>query len=439
MAGERSEDLKRLLDEAFQAFEQGDDERARRLCREALSIDPQSSTAHSLMGLLYEREGRAAGLSDEPPPRPGPRSAAAAPTAQPATTTPSRSTSRRAPTGIYVTAALLALLVGGSVLFGISRLGNRASAATPNLRSASLDDDLALARDAYSQGDYQTALSAAQRVLQSDPNNASAREIYDRSSGFLQGLQQPRALPRATPQRSYPAPATTPGQAVPGQTAPSQAAPNQPQPQASPQRSVSGAGGSIQPQTVYSQPALQPGQSTSAVPRPTTASSVAPLLPPQAAPELMSMSGIDYSVPGTPYSNSSSGRSRTTTPSEAPAYDPTAGTRPQTNFPSPSLRGNSRPSTSGVRRAPLPSTLVTPLQPVQPPTANPQGQSSGRIKIEVHQPPQQPAEPQAEVTPDMAPTPAASKATEDRQRELRELRERQQAAQRRRAEQLQGD
>src|SRR5947209_7725459 len=46
------------LDQAFQAFDVGELNEAARACQEALSLRPDSTAGHSLLGLIYERQGQ---------------------------------------------------------------------------------------------------------------------------------------------------------------------------------------------------------------------------------------------------------------------------------------------------------------------------------------------------------------------------------------------
>lgn len=51
------ETLSKLLVEAFRQFHAGEIEAAMKACQEALDLDSNSTTAHSLMGMLYEKQG----------------------------------------------------------------------------------------------------------------------------------------------------------------------------------------------------------------------------------------------------------------------------------------------------------------------------------------------------------------------------------------------
>ncbi len=201
MRSEDERELKRILDEAFQAFEAGEDDLARRLCREALSLDPDSGTAHSLMGLLYEREGRTAEATGE---------FAKVLTLNPQSEAERRTLRRlrgdarlpvyaeeedRRNTTIIAVAAVAALLVFAAIFFigsvVMRSVGRHADEV--QVASADIEGDLALAREAFDAGRYQTAMEAAARVLRADPAHAVAREIYERSRAFLEGTRQPAA------------------------------------------------------------------------------------------------------------------------------------------------------------------------------------------------------------------------------------------------------
>src|SRR5690349_575764 len=50
----------RLLDQAFELYDDGRYEEAVGYCQAAMALDPSGSTAHSLLGMLYERMGKTA-------------------------------------------------------------------------------------------------------------------------------------------------------------------------------------------------------------------------------------------------------------------------------------------------------------------------------------------------------------------------------------------
>ncbi|NUQ01396.1 MAG: hypothetical protein HUU35_16255, partial [Armatimonadetes bacterium] len=225
MRPEQERELKRILDEAFRAFESGDDATARRLCRDALAIDPDSSTAHSLMGLIYDREGRAAEATGE--------------FARVVTLNPNSDAERRTlrrlrgqrgaepldeeserPGGaIIAVAAVAALVVFASIFLASRMISHWVRDKSENnviVASANVEEDLALAREAFDAGRYQTAMEASARVLRVEPDNQVAREIYERSQAFLRGTQQPPAPPVT---QTAPAPIQTAPQPVQSQPA----------------------------------------------------------------------------------------------------------------------------------------------------------------------------------------------------------------------------
>lgn len=51
------ETVSKLLVEAFRQFHAGETEGAMKVCQEVLVLDPNSTTAHSLMGMIYEKRG----------------------------------------------------------------------------------------------------------------------------------------------------------------------------------------------------------------------------------------------------------------------------------------------------------------------------------------------------------------------------------------------
>lgn len=415
MATAHSEDLKRVLDDAFRAFEQGDDDRARRLCREALAIDPQSSTAHSLMGLIYEREGLAAEAADEYT-----RVIDRNPESHAERLTLERLRHRAGagvllgpPWLLYLCAGAFAAVVGLSVLFGIVKLvSHQPSGGTRIAGSADIEGDLALAREAFTRGDYTRALRAAERVLRSDPQNDAAREIYDRSVAYLQGAYGQPASPAVTapyamPQPTQPAAPATGTQPVPA---------NQPQVQSTP---ALGAGGVT--------PAV-PSTSGGNLPPPTTTntSGYQPVMPNLST------------APGTPYTG---GLQPIAPPSgRLPGYDTTGASRLNTVLPP---RLTDRPSVDShgtVNRSP---------EPIEPPNGAdheapaPSPKEDPYIRIEVHPGQGRPPAGGAEVTPDTTPPadgqaegPSPAERTREQQRRLREQRARHEAATRR-AETLQ--
>lgn len=245
MATEREIELKRCLDEAFKAFEAGQDERARRLCRQALSLDPDSTTAHSLMGLLYEREGRNVeaaaeyeALVDINPSSDAERQTLKrlrgeeqlAPMVHPVSfdTEEDEDDGRRRRlqlAGIGALMVALAVMLTFVYVNGLpgTRKHHKSSAAA-------VAGDLETAQKAFEESRYADALAASQRVLNAEPENAIARQIYDRSAtqlharnvdpgggawpstGINPGMVPQAAAPPATPQS---APAIAPLVAAP--------------------------------------------------------------------------------------------------------------------------------------------------------------------------------------------------------------------------------
>ncbi|MBI5834458.1 MAG: tetratricopeptide repeat protein [Armatimonadetes bacterium] len=254
-SADRGVELKRHLDEAFRAFEAGQDERARRLCRQALAIDPDNTTAHSLMGLLYEREGRAVEAAGEfeHVVEVNPESEA------------ERQTLRRlrgeerpdtepvfldeededeARRRIYTHAGIGALVVAMTVLFGFvvwGKMHNGARTAT-----ASVLKDLELAQQAFERGRYEDAMESAQRVLAVQPDNALAKQIYDRAKAHLTGGRVATAPRGGADYGAAPPPTVAPAlpPAVTPPAAPVTGAPQgAPQPQPNPAYQVAFGGG----------------------------------------------------------------------------------------------------------------------------------------------------------------------------------------------------
>lgn len=416
MRSDQAAELKRCLDEAFRAFEAGDDATARRLCREALAIDPESSTAHSLMGLLYEREGR---LSDatgefETVLEQNPRSRAerstlhrlraeeesAAPEDEPAA--PAR------PWLTYVLPAAAAALVLLATIFVVHALAHRGET---QVAAADVTADLAAAREAFNRGDYRAAAAAAQRVLAVEPNNTVARDIYDRAMAFLRAGQPPSSGPAAgfgNPSFAQSPPAQV--ESVPAY-GPQAAAGAAGQTGQTGQAGQGGGGrGPLQPQ-------YTPNVNLPDVP-----------IPP-----------AGYG-PGQPYYSGRSGPTR-------PVRPPVAGT--VSNLPGAPVREPRQPLTVQVS----PDAIAPPddYRPAgsQPPAPHPDS-DNGRIRVTVDPPqPRRSTDPAPEVSPDLGspsqalppadngrsePEDPAVRRFREEQERLRQARERQRNAQRRRLE-----
>ena len=411
MRVDQERELKKVLDAAFKAFEAGDDDTARKLCRQALQLDAESSTAHSLMGLLYEREG----LTSE----------ATAEISQVVLRNPDSDAERRtlrrmrgqlgleagdeeatgSNTGLYWLAGLAAVLVFGLVFVGVRWLGHRLADTSKNnviVASANVDEDLQLARDAFQAGRYQTALEASGRVLKVEPDNAVAKEIYDRSKAFLAGTEQP-----AAPQPVNPAP----------------------------------------PVTVQSQPALRPGAPAVAqAPAPpqsaagaTPTTTVAPV--PRAS--------LPPAVPTVPPLTPPAGGYRYGQVAARPVlgYDPTAAARRAER------RYSTQPSAPGYDELQPPDGSSQTPATVGGGRRAPAANRDSYIKVEVK--PREPVKrgaPEPEAQPDLngkapsagaakdddRPTNPGTKRTAEEQKKLKAAKDRQKAAETRRIEQEQG-
>lgn len=237
---EREAELKRYLEEAFRAFEDGQDERARRLCRQVLAIDPNNTTAHSLMGLLYEREGRMSEAIEQfqPVVEANPQSEADLQTLRRMqgedeplptyATLANEDEEAEARRKVYLWAGVAALAVALLVLisFGVMASSqNRARTA-----ETAITQDLDAARAAYNRGQYTEAIAAAQRVLSVAPGNTLARSIIDQSNQQLNRgrVASPTAIAAApnVAAAPYSAPALPPAQPpVMAQPAPTAALP----------------------------------------------------------------------------------------------------------------------------------------------------------------------------------------------------------------------
>ncbi|MCC7495272.1 MAG: hypothetical protein IT204_23185 [Fimbriimonadaceae bacterium] len=415
--------VKRLLDEAFQAFERGDDEAARRGCREALALNPDSSTAHSLMGLLYEREGRLGEASSEIGLvlTQNPESEAERDTLRrlrgqgsPPMVDPDVRSNR-----IITTLAVCAGLV---VLIGFLAVARWANGAingvrnTPLVAAANAEQDLETAREAFQQGRYEIALEAAARVLKADPDNNEAKQIYARSKAFLDGTAQPPAP--ATPAAGTPAAPVAPAPVV------------------------------VQP--AIRPPAGAPASAGAPAAYPPPASG----LPDRRASSLGSLPSPSARVaPVVPGGTGSAVQPRTYSPQPRPlvGYDPTYLDR---------LR---QPAPRAVPRTPDSyEQLNPPDRPASRPSATTIGGSADQgggggsagsaVRVEVKpRNPSDPSAPAPEVTPDDTTTPASGSAPRDRrienpavadmqeqQRRLEAAKARQRAAASRRAEQERG-
>lgn len=400
MTPEQSAELKRHLDEAFRAFEAGDDGTARRLCREALSIDPESSTAHSLMGLLYEREGRLSEATGEFETvlEQNPRSRAERQTLrrlrdedEPDEDEPVAEAPAERSWLAYLLPGLAALLVLAATVVIVGKLTDRG----PEVASAAtIDEHLARAREAFNRGDYQVAADEAQEVLQLEPTNVQARNIYDRAMAFLAGTQGPprEAAPNAFAQNYY-QPGTAPEvQQTPafGPNAASGTAPNTNQsnfgtPSTGPQRVEPRYSPGLPPLPVVTSPPAGRGGTSQPV-RP----------------------GLSPYTPGS--------QLRRTAPATREVADVPTDIRPPEEG-----QPTQAPSTQQPGRPRQPTVTVGPRQPIEPGAAMPavepdSGGSAG-----------QEAQPAAPVDP------AVQRFREEQER-LRQQRERQRAAELRRLE-----
>jgi tetratricopeptide (TPR) repeat protein len=233
IAPDQELELKRCLDEAFKAFEAGQDERARRLCRQALAIDADSTTAHSLMGLLYEREGKVGEATSEfeHVVQLNPSSLAERSTLrrlrgeeQPEPVTPAydyddeeEDAGRRRTVQL---AGIGALLVVVAVLMAFVLVNGLPGGGKGRARGAvtAIMADLEQAQKAFEEGRYDAAMQAAQKVLDVEPDNGLARQIHDRSAAQIKGKNglgpQPGAAGQtpvaAVPQGAAAAPQSAP-------------------------------------------------------------------------------------------------------------------------------------------------------------------------------------------------------------------------------------
>jgi len=410
---DRGAELKRHLDEAFRAFEAGQDERARRLCRQALAIDPDNTTAHSLMGLLYEREGRAveAASEFEHVVEVNPESEAERQTlrrlrgeeireAEPVFMDEEDEDEARR--RVYMYAGIGALVVAMTVLFGFVVWGKMHSGS--RTVTAAVQKDLELAQQAYERGRYEDAMESAQRVLAVQPENALAKQIYDRAKAQLSGARvvtapnagaDYRSAPPAQSQPALPQP-VVPNPALSGQPV-AQGGTAVPQPQPNPgYRGYSGYGGVGAGNTIPS-PA------------------VGPVPPAPVGGNLATQRGNNWPQLG------AAGRTATLNDqlTRAPMYPPRplAAQRPPIN--------------------PADAVMARPNTPPQPPRTAAGGQEpiggGGNIHVEVHRDntPPAPATTGGEVTPrdDVEAAPRAGTAVDpavqaeaERQRKLRQMR-----------------
>jgi len=424
-------ELKRILDEAFRAFEAGDDANARRLCRDALALDPESGTAHSLLGLLYEREGKRHDATHE--------------FAKVISQSPQSEAERE------TLARLRGLPVGGTSFGGaVQRAADRhrrrggppgvrrifaafrsvnnmldgRAQDSPVVASVNIEADLELAREAFASGRYETALQAAGRVLKADPDNAVAREIFDRSQAFLRGTQQPPTSPPSTP----------PQVVGPAEPADVRTTPAVPSPRNTNPNAAAGPVGPVTPRQIV----------------PNRGGSAAGGAPAGGLPSISAPTG---GGPGAapPRSLTAGEVLRTTARPPITGYDRTA--RPRSNTPgsvTPPRRPPTRPSydlrVDDTDRAEQPKPSVGSGQnDVQV------DQGDSYVKVEVTPRPRaNPDQPAPEVTPGGESQPSAgaggaAKSTnpvvedyQERQKRLREFRERQKALESRRAEREQG-
>jgi len=431
MKSSQDHELKRILDEAFRAFEAGDDANARRLCRDALAIDPDSGTAHSLLGLLYEREGKRHDATHE-----FAKVVTQSPQSQAERETLARL--RGLPVGqeefveersngpLIAIAAVAALLVFGGIFAAFRSFNNYVDDRAGNstvVASANIEADLELAREAFSSGRYETAMQAAGRVLKADPDNAVAREIYDRSQAFLRGAQAQPA----------PAPTTPPQVVAPAQPDNVRSAPAVPQPRATDPSAGTAAGGSTLPPVAPRR--IMPNNGSN---------------PPASGtlPSISAPGGVS-TVPGSTRQMSAADVVRTASRPPASGYDRTA--RPRAN-----TRGTVTPPRQLPSQRSYDQTVDDTDRAEQPKPTTGAGQGDARVEkqegyVKVEVTPRKPAtEPAPEVTPGDGGTPSASASGNDqpadpvvaeyqeRQRQLREARERQKALAARRAEREQG-
>ena len=433
MKSGQDHELKRILDEAFQAFEAGDDTNARRLCRDALAIDPDSGTAHSLLGLLYEREGKRGDATHEfsQVVSQSPRSEAERETLARMRGVPvddDEFEEHRSNGPLIAIAALAALLVFGGIFAAFRSVNRWADDRSPSQRvaTANMDDDLQLATEAFAAGRYETAMQAADRVLTADPDNPRAREIYDRSAAFLKGSTAQPPVARPAPSQ------TTPPQVV----------------------------GPAQPADVRQQPAVpQPGATN-----PRSGASLPPVSPRQVLPTngrsasagpVTALPSISAPAGGNQRTAASSGQTagqilgaRNRPPVNG--YDRTA--RPRDNTPRMSTPQRTPPSRTSYDQHTDTTTRADKPQGTTGTGDVKVEKSDSYVKVEV-QPRNRtaPDEPTPEVTPDMSGGPAtdapSSNGTstnpvvedyQQRQQRLREFRARQKALESRRAEREQG-
>lgn len=423
-------ELKRILDEAFRAFEAGDDATARRLCRDALAIDPDSGTAHSLLGLLYEREGKRHDATHEFAKVVGqsPHSEAERETLARLRGLPvghEEYEEERSNGPLIAIAAVAALLVFGLIFAGFRKVNSWAddrAQNSPVVASVNVEADLELAREAFASGRYETAMQAAGRVLKAEPENAVAREIYDRSQAFLRGAttQPPAAPPAASPAPRVVGPAEpadvrqTPAVPQPRATAPGGTGPVTPRPIV-PNNSGGGSRGGVPMAGLPSISAPEGGGQAATPPRSVTASDVF-----RATPR-PTVAGYDRTS-----------RTRANTPGSA-----TPPRRPPTR----TSYDQYRDDTDRAEQPKAPAGSGQGDVTVQ--------KSDSYVKVEVT-PRTRSDAPAPEVTPGDGTAPAAGTSDgakpvdpvvedyQERQKRLREFRERQKALEARRAEREQG-
>ena len=185
--GERA--LEAQLEQAHQATEAGDDQRARALLEEVLSKGGDRDRAHALLDRLDTRAGRLDGLDhreDTPARLPAPP--------------PRRAWMRAALIGAWAVGfALLAVGVGTSwdrLLVSLSRTPSPTSRPGPPTTQVPVppagERALAEAREKLDKGDAAGALATLDRVSPQEPAYPFARQLRTHAAAVLRAEARPR-------------------------------------------------------------------------------------------------------------------------------------------------------------------------------------------------------------------------------------------------------
>lgn len=221
--------VRELLDEAFRAYEQGHLEEAQERCYQALALHPTSTSAHSLLALIYENQGDIPRAIREyqvvleiNPDSPADRASLARLQGQTEKEEEKGSSTlllgrlRGIPARAWGAAGVfLVLLCGSLIAWGSHRRATR---------TAEVERLLDQGRGYYSQQRYAEATDCVQQALALDPHHSEARQM-ERALRQVPNLVQGNS----PPVRPWPAPTsadaalTPPGEASPATPAPSAA------------------------------------------------------------------------------------------------------------------------------------------------------------------------------------------------------------------------